>query len=565
MVIDQKNGKLHRLDQMLDLMFKKRLEKVKNDEEKKAIEAVLHKIPDMDLPDFKQVMSDFKIVSPDGNPLSEPAPFNLMFTTSIGPGAKAISGHLRPETAQGIFVNFPRLYEFNRKVLPFATAQVGVSYRNEIAPRNELVRCREFQMAEIEHFADPTKLNDFPKFEIIASLKASLFSIENQLSGGSPAELDFKTAVEQNIIAHKTLAYFMGRTYLFLVEIGIDKTKIRFRQHLPRERAHYAKDCWDAELFVGGGWLECVGLADRQSFDLTQHSLATAKSGEKYNTQLQASEPLPEPIVKEVVQIQPVMSEIAKAYKSNRPLIPVIQKQLQEIPDDQGQNIFQRYEEAEKILGGKPAKGAFQKTFNNLAEDQKQKFLELTKIAVDGNEVTYEMVNIAKVTEVQRDRQFHPCVIEPSFGIGRIMTALLEHNFYVRENDIRRVLRFKPLIAPYKCSVFPVGSKIISPEKIQNIRNLLRKANVYHQVDASGASIGKRYSRSDEIGTPFGITLDDKTNEDGSVTLRERDSMLQVRCSVEQAVQSIVLLSTGLSTWEDIAKIYPAFSTSSSE
>merc|ERR1711990_795605 len=100
-------------------------------------------------------LKKFNIRSPvTNNELSEPIEFNLMFQTNIGPTG-LIKGFLRPETAQGIFLNFKRLLEFNQGRLPFAGAQIGHSFRNEIAPRAGLIRCREFQMAEIEHFCDP--------------------------------------------------------------------------------------------------------------------------------------------------------------------------------------------------------------------------------------------------------------------------------------------------------------------------------------------------------------------------------------------------------------------------
>ena len=106
----------------------------------------------------------YEIKSEQGNDLSEPDDFNLIFETQIGPqgGSK---GYLRPETAQGIFVNFKKLLDFNNGRLPFAAAQIGLGFRNEISPRAGLLRLREFAMAEIEHFLDPTnKLH--PKFKI---------------------------------------------------------------------------------------------------------------------------------------------------------------------------------------------------------------------------------------------------------------------------------------------------------------------------------------------------------------------------------------------------------------
>ena len=83
-----------------------------------------------------------------------------------------------------------------------------------------------------------------------------------------PQAMRLGDAVSQGIIANQTLAYFIGRTYLFLKRIGIDPKRLRFRQHLANEMAHYAEDCWDAEVECSYGWIECVGLADRSAFDL---------------------------------------------------------------------------------------------------------------------------------------------------------------------------------------------------------------------------------------------------------------------------------------------------------
>ncbi len=104
---------------------------------------------------------------------------------------------LRPETAQGIFVNFKRLLEFNYGRLPFAAAQIGKAFRNEISPRSGILRVREFEMAEIEHFVNPEKRNKFPKFDKVADLRLTLYSATDQIEGNSPKALRLGDAVEQ--------------------------------------------------------------------------------------------------------------------------------------------------------------------------------------------------------------------------------------------------------------------------------------------------------------------------------------------------------------------------------
>jgi len=103
---------------------------------------------------------------------------------------------LRPETAQGIFVNFKRLLEFNNGKLPFAAAQIGKAFRNEISPRSGLLRVREFEMAEIEHFVNPERRQKFAKFHRTADLRVTLYSACNQMDGKPPEEVTLREAVQ---------------------------------------------------------------------------------------------------------------------------------------------------------------------------------------------------------------------------------------------------------------------------------------------------------------------------------------------------------------------------------
>ena len=127
------------------------------------------------------VIKELNMKAPDtGNDLSEALPFNLMFETQIGPTGTQ-RGFLRPETAQGIFINFRRLLDYNNGKMPFAAAQIGLGFRNEIHPKQGLLRVREFTMAEIEHFVDPDN-KDHPRFYRVKDLKLPLFSAANQLT-----------------------------------------------------------------------------------------------------------------------------------------------------------------------------------------------------------------------------------------------------------------------------------------------------------------------------------------------------------------------------------------------
>ena len=178
-------------------------------------------------------------------------------------------------------MNFRRLLDYNNGRVPFAAAQIGLGFRNEIAPKNGLLRVREFTMAEIEHFVKPDE-KQHPKFQNVANVEMRLFDRDAQLGTGLVAAMTCGSAVKQGTIANETLAYFMARTQLFMVRIGMDLQKLRFRQHLATEMAHYAADCWDLEILTAYGWVECVGHADRACYDLEVHSAATGVQAEAF-------------------------------------------------------------------------------------------------------------------------------------------------------------------------------------------------------------------------------------------------------------------------------------------
>ena len=182
------NGKFsYRADKLISEWAENKLKKGKlKEEEKKELEHLLIHVDSFNKQQIAETIQKYQIKSPDtGGDLSLPEEFNLMFKTEIGPSANH-AAFLRPETAQGIFCNFNKLLEFNGGRLPFAAAQMGLGFRNEIAPRNGLVRVREFQMAEIEHFVDPLNKNH-PKFKGVAHVRMPLYSAAQQ-EGAKPVE-----------------------------------------------------------------------------------------------------------------------------------------------------------------------------------------------------------------------------------------------------------------------------------------------------------------------------------------------------------------------------------------
>ena len=234
----------------------------------------------------------YNITNPDtGNEVDDPIQFNLMFDSSISLTGKQ-KGYLHPETAQGHFLNFARLLDFNNNKLPFASAQIGRSFRNEISPRSGLIRVREFTMAEIEHYVDPLD-KSHEGFHEARDIKLRLLPKDVQSQGKTElVEKSVGEAVGEGVVNNQTLGYFLARVYLFLMKIGIDPERLWFQQHMENEMAHYVSDCWDTEILTSYGWIECVGCADQLAYDLTVHA-------KKTGAPLVAHVALPEPIITE--------------------------------------------------------------------------------------------------------------------------------------------------------------------------------------------------------------------------------------------------------------------------
>lgn len=214
-----------------------------------------------------------------GGRLSPVYNYSLMFATEIAPGKNKRKGYLRPETAQTTYTGFKRLWEINRKRLPFGVLQIGHSYRNEISPRQYMIRLREFTQCEIEFFIDPT---DKKNFEI--------FNIEKQKNVNDKIkiidkhekiyDLSVKEAIEKKIIENSIIGYFLQKSINLFSEMGIDKNKLQLRQHKDTERAFYSKDTWDIEFMSEIGRIEIVGIADRGDYDLKQHQIYSKESME---------------------------------------------------------------------------------------------------------------------------------------------------------------------------------------------------------------------------------------------------------------------------------------------
>ena len=299
--------------------------------------------------------------------------FNLMFKTFQGVTEDSSSTlYLRPETAQGIFVNFKNIARTTRKKIPFGVAQIGKSFRNEITPGNFIFRIREFEQMELEFFCKPG--TDLEWFE-----------------------------------------FWRGYCKKWLLDLGIDEESLRLRDHDKDELCFYSKATTDFEFMFPFGWGELWGVADRTDYDLTQHSNHSGEAMEYFDP--------------------------------------------------------------------------------------------------------------------ETNEKYIPYVIEPSLGADRVLLAFLCNAYDEEEDekgDKRVVMRFHPVLAPFKAAILPLSKKL-SAEATEIYTELSK----YFSVDYDDAgSIGKRYRREAEIGTPICITYDFDSLEDKCVTVRDRDTMEQKRIPI---------------------------------
>jgi glycyl-tRNA synthetase len=456
-----------------------------------------------------EILSENQIVCPKcGGHLTHVWSYNLMFQTLIGAKGKK-TGYMRPETAQGIFIPFKRLLRFFRGKLPFGVVQIGKAYRNEISPRQGIIRLREFTQAEAEIFVDPS-IKTHPKFDKFADDTLTLFSAEQQMNSRELEKINAKKAVEEGIISSEILTYQLCLAARFLSDLGIPSDVIRFRQHLPTEMAHYAIDCWDVEVQTDRfGWIEIIGIADRTDFDLKSHS---THSKEDLSVFIEYDKP--KTITK--LGVKPDMKKFGPLFKGDAPKILDSLKNL----------------DATVIKKGFDEEGKF-------------------KLEIEGKiyEITPDIISFEELEEIIRGEKVLPHVIEPSYGIDRIIYSVLLHSY--KENEDRTYLKLEKEIAPIGVSVFPLVNKDELVETANNIRDEFRNHGIIAEYDGSG-TIGRRYARADEIGVPFAVTVDHETLENHTVTIRNRDDLKQVRKPIKDIYNILVNLLEGRIDFEDI-------------
>ncbi len=453
-------------------------------------EATGIKVEGLSPEDLTKIIKENNIRCPVcGGELGEVKQFLLLFQTQIGP-YEGNKGFLRPETAQGAFVNFKRVYQFNRERLPLGIAQIGRVGRNEISPRQGLLRLREFTIAEIEFFIDPLNPGKPP---LDLNNKIRLLPWELQKEGiREPVEVTVGEALERGWIINEWMAYWMLKAKELLNRLGIKDEDQYFEEKGPEERAHYSSQTYDQLVKTERyGWMEVSGHAYRGDYDLSRHITYSGKD-------LYAIRRLKEPKVIRRKVIRVNKRELGIRFKSK-------------------------------------AKEILEKLKNLDPEEVERELSEKGFIVLDDVKLERGLIWIEEVEEKVTVERFVPHVVEPSFGVERLLYVTLEHAY--KEKDGRIVLSLPREVAPIQAVVLPLLEEEKLKSKALEVFETLSK-DFRVEYDEKG-SIGRRYARWDEVGVPLAITIDFQTLEDDTVTLRDRDSWKQVRVKVSQLREKV--------------------------
>lgn len=226
-----------------------------------------------------------------------------------------------------------------------------------------------------------------------------------QLSGSTNlTKMTVGKAVETGLVDNETLGYFLARIQSFLLKLGVDPAKLRFRQHMANEMAHYATDCWDAELQTSYGWIECVGCADRSAYDLTVHK-------DKTGAPLVVRQTRAEPLRIEEYQIDLEKKKFGPRFKKDA---KTVEAAIEALSQDLREKLSLDLEKDGKIE------------------------VDVEGVGSGKVEIEKDLIKIEKRTRVENVREYTPNVIEPSFGIGRILYSVIEHSYWYRAGDETR-------------------------------------------------------------------------------------------------------------------------------
>jgi glycyl-tRNA synthetase len=440
----------------------------------------------LSLEELEKLVEGYNVRCPYCNSkLGKPEYFLTMFETRIGPLSGDV-GYARPETAQGIFTAFKRLLEYARGNLPFGVAQIGRVLRNEISPRQGPIRLREFTIAEFEFFFDPED-RSCSLISEVEDEELRILTAEQRIKGlDEPMVVSVGEAIGEGLIKLEWLAYFMALAKKFLEELGVPDDRQRFIEKLDSERAHYSVQGFDQEVYLSRwGWVEVSGHNYRTDYDLSRHQKLSG-------VEITVFKSYPHPVKVKKLTVKPDYKSIGSKYREKARVI------------FDALNGVDPYE-VKRIVSEKG-------------------FIELEGCRIESSELSF----IEEEYE-ESGRKFIAHVVEPSFGVERLLYVTLEYAY--REVGDRIVLKLPKDLAPIQVAVYPLLSRDGLPEKAYQIYRAIKNAGFKVEYDDSG-SIGRRYARADEIGIPIVVTVDYRSLEDDTVTLRDRDTWSQVRVNV---------------------------------
>lgn len=463
----------------------------------------------MTLEEVKAEIERHGVVCPDcGGKFGDPQRYLTMFQTTIGPYSGAV-GYGRPEAAQNIFVEFNRLFTTARERLPFGVIQIGHALRNEISPRQGLIRLREFTIADLEFFFDP----EVPCCHLLGEVENEVLPIllcETRLKEcEDTTDLTVREALDRKIIRFEWQAFFMAMAKKLLVELGVPANKQRFIEKLTWEKAHYSSQSFDQEVLVDRwGWIEVSGHAYRTDYDLSCHMKASGVDMTVYKEYAN-------PVEKEELTVKPIMAKLGPVYKNEAGKVAAI---LTKAP-------------AQEVADAMQKQGSY----------------------MTGNyQIFPEQVDISRQKTTVRGTRFIPHVVEPSFGSDRLFYVTLEYAYGIK--DDRVVLSFPRTIAPIQIGVYPLMGKDGLDTKAKEVQRLLACEGFMVEYDETG-SIGRRYARADEAGVQLGITIDYDTLNDCTVTIRDRDSWQQIRTAIKDLPEQLHKYFEGKLNFEQFGNI----------
>ncbi|MGC8935819.1 MAG: glycine--tRNA ligase [Candidatus Methanomethylicaceae archaeon] len=442
--------------------------------------------------ELDDIIREKNLRCPDcGGKLGQVTTFNLLFKTNIGPYAENVA-YMRPEAAQGMFVNFKNIYNTMRERLPIGLAQIGKVLRNEISPRQGPIRLREFTIMEIEFFFDPAS----PECGLLSEVgnKKVRLLTESMVSAGKtePIEVTIEEAVKDKLILCEWQAYFMALSTDFISDLGVPKENQMFIAKLENERAHYSAQTFDQLVKLERwGWIEVSGHAYRTDYDLSRHQSFSGQD----------------------------LTVFKRFDTPQKTTVLVVRPKTDLITNVCGK-------EAGKVIS----------VIKSADPESLRKTLGEGATSINGIEVRSEFVEFAEEERMISGRRFVPHVAEPSFGADRLVYVAMEYAY--NERNGRVILALPSTIAPIQVAVFPLVNKDGLREKALEIYKMIRAEGYLADFDDTG-SIGRRYARSDEIGTPLAVTIDHETIEDGTVTVRDRDTWSQVRVPINGLLKYI--------------------------